>query len=438
MLRGIAHGRSRARRTLAAPAAFMALALVAAACGDDDDSDVSVDTTEAATDSGTESTEGGTEATGDPVTIVALVDDTGPSPIVVGEIVQASAEAINNDGGLNGHPIEVDLVDVHGDAATAEAAVADISDAVAVVLGTATEAAIADDLSALGVPVVGVGYQPGVWGGTVNAFDLSCENNPDFCANPNFFAVTTTFDAVVAEQLLGAQAAGATKVSSAACAEVDSCAQAAPVFEAIAGELGLETSPVVRISSTAADYSSECIGFIQEGVDFIQISAAESAGVRLIESCLDQGYEGVFGASAGSVTAGMLETQGVLAGGLNAFPWFVDEEPVVAYREAMEAAGVEEATYSTASATGIYSAMRLLQAAITDHADPAAPLDGAAALAAMHQVQEEDLDGLIAPVSFTEDNLDRTRSCFFPYIKDEQGNLENPAGGLNYECYPDQ
>jgi branched-chain amino acid transport system substrate-binding protein len=429
--------RRTARVSLGAP--VVALALLAVACGNDDTGD-GPDPAAQADGTGTtgdQAPDAGDEARGERVTVVALVEQTGPTALPVAAVVEATAESINRNGGLNGHPIDVQIVDTRGDATTAQAAVRDIGDAVAVLLSSpSVEASIADELSALGVPIVGVGYQPGVWGGVVNAFGLSCETNADFCANPNFFTITTTFDAIVAEHLLGAEAAGATKVSSAACAEVDSCVQAAPVFEAIAAEIGLETSPVVRVSSTAADYSAECIGFMQQDVDFIQVSVAESAGIRLIESCLDQGYDGIFGASASSVTAGLLDTPAMLAGGLNAFPWFVDDEPVAAYREAMEAAGVDEAVYSSTTATGVYSGMLLLQAAIATHADPGAPLDGGAALAAMHQVQNEDLDGLIAPVSFSEDDLDRVRPCFWPYVKDEDGNLENPLGGLTVQCYP--
>ena len=435
-------GRLRRARTFAA--VFLALVLFVAACGDDDDADTGSAAEEEPTetpDEGSDEGSEGNEPTGTPVSIVALLDLTGPSALAdIDSVVEATADGINADGGLNGQPVEVNVVDTKGDVATAQAAVNDIgSDVVAVVLSSpSVEAAISDGLSALGVPIVGVGYQPVVWGGQVTPFRLNCaDSGEDFCAKPNFMTITTTFDAVVAEQIIGAELAGATKLSAAACAEVDSCAAAAPVFDAIAAERGLETSPVVRISSAAADYTSECIGFIQEGVDFIQISSSAAAGVKLIDSCLDQGYEGIFGASAGSVAGDLLTAPGTLAGGLNAFPWWVDDEPVVEYRSVMEDAGLSEEEYSGATQTGLYSAMRLLQAAVTDFADPDTELDGAALLAAMYQLDGEDLDGLIAPVSFSEDDLDRTRSCFWPYSKAEDGTLENPLGGLTMQCYPE-
>ncbi len=433
-----------------------ALGLLLAACGDDDDTDSSSDdtTTDETTDDTDDTTDDGDEdeddgeeeddegaaPTGDPVKVVALFDLSSPLALEgVQEVTEATVAAVNGDGGLAGHPIELEIVDTKGDVATAQAAVDAIADDVAIVLlaETTAETAIAESLSAVGVPVVGVGYNPAVWGGTVNAFGLDCAGNPDFCAKPNFFTVTTTFDAVVAEQPIGAQLAGATKVATAACAEVDSCSQAAPVFDAVAAEIGLEVGTLVKVSASAPDYTSECVGFIQEGVDFIQISGSQEMGARLIDSCLDQGYEGIFGASAGTVSGVLLDAPGVLAGGVNGFPWWVDDAPVADYRSIMEDAGVEESAWANPTATGLYSVIRLVQTAIDDAADPSAPVDRTVALDAMYALDGEDLDGLIAPVTFSEDDLDRTRPCFWPYQKDADGNLENPLGGLTMQCYPE-
>jgi branched-chain amino acid transport system substrate-binding protein len=450
--------------------ALVALALVVAACGDDDDDDdasspatteAAAATTEAApatteaapattaaapatteaapaTTEASSSTEG-SEAMGDPVTIAVLTDETGPTPIPLVDVTQAAIDAINADGGLNGHPIEIQTWDVKTDAAAAQAAVAEIpTDAIAVLLSSSgTEASIADSLSALNIPILGVGYNPGVWGGSITPFQLNCAANADFCANPNFFTTATTADAVIAEQLVAAKEAGATKVTSVVCAEVDSCSTSIPVFEAIAQSLGLEVSPAVKVSSTATDYSAECIGAIQDGVDFMQVSASSATATNLAASCNDQGYEGIFGASAGSVNTTILAIDGTFAGGLNGFPWFVDDPKVAEYRDIMEGAGVSEDLWGSPHATGFYADLLLLQKALADYADPAAPLDGAAALAAMYQVKDEDLDGLLAsPLTFTEDNLDRHQECFWPFIKQADGGIDNPLGGLTTSCFP--
>jgi hypothetical protein len=54
----------------------------------------------------------------------------------------------------------------------------------------------------------------------------------------------------------------------------------------------------------------------------------------------------------------------------------------------------------------------------------------------MYQVKDESLNGLIVPVTFSKDNLDRTRDCFWPFIKDKDNKFTNPAGGLKYQCFP--
>jgi branched-chain amino acid transport system substrate-binding protein len=416
------------------------LSFVATACGDDDDAgegDASgTPTTEA---SGSETTEAA--ATEPPVTIAVLSDETGASALSIFGVVEAAAEALNSEGGINGHPIELQLLDMRSDTPAAQAAVGEIADdAIAVLLNSPTsEATIGDSLAALGMPILGVGYQPVVWGGNLQIFGLTCAaSGADYCAKPNFFTTAPGIETTVGMQLVGAQNVGATRVTSASCTEVVSCTAAEPIFVAIAEDLGLEVTEAVRVSSTAADYSSECVGFIQDEIDFVQISGSPAMATQLQQSCADQGFEGTFGASAGSVTAEVLAGQGQLSGGLNGFPWFVDDPLVERFREIMDAGGVSEDEYSNPHATGMYANLLLLKTAIEEHADAAAPLDAAAALAAMYQVNGEDLDGLLAePVTFTEDDLDRTLTCYWPYIKDADGNVSNPEEGLNTQCYPE-
>ncbi len=419
-----------------------AFALIAAGCGNDDDDTPTQPAEEApAPAEPADEEEAPAPEPMDPVTIAFISEETGPSAIPLHSVMDATIGAINAEGGFNGHPVEVRKYDSAGVVAEAQAAVSDFpDDIIAVFLNTSTtESSIADSLSALGVPILGVGYSPPVWSGVVTPFGLSCEVDPEgFCANENFFTTTTTFDAVVAQQLVVAQINGATHATSASCVEVDSCAAADPVFQAVAAGIGLQSSPTVRVSTTAPDYTSECIGFIQQGVDFIQLSMSDFAGVTLMESCLDQGYDGWFGASAGSVSSALLNAPGRLNGGLNGFPWFINHPLVNAYRDIMESAGVPEDDWGHSHATSTYTALRLLQKAIADHADPSAPLDGAAALTAMYSLDGETLDGLLSqPVSYSPDDLDRVVACFWPYITDGAGNFDTPLGDLNTACYPE-
>jgi branched-chain amino acid transport system substrate-binding protein len=384
---------------------------------------------------------GGGAATGDPVTIESLIDQTGPSPYPEGldKVIKATVDYINSTGGLNGHVLKIEITDGKTDPANAQAVVDGFKakNPVAVLLGTsASETAISDALGKLGVPIIGQGYNPAVWGGYFPP-QATCKAAPTFCAKPNFLTIATTFGAVVAEQVVAAQLAGSKVVAAAACAEIEACSSAGPVFDGVAKALGLKTLGSTKVSSTATDYSAQCISFINGGADFIQISGSNTMGVNLQKSCADQGYKGAWGASAGSVNGSLIKAPYKLVGGLNGFPWWVDDAPVKNYRAVMDKAGVSPDVYGNPVSTGMYSALLLLQKAVNANADKSKPLDGAAALAAMYKVKDETLDGLLPQkTTFTADNLDRHVDCFWPYVKDEKGNFTNPLGGLKTQCFP--
>ena len=381
----------------------------------------------------------------EPIVLAAFIDETGPSagdgPAVVKAIV-AWAKYRTEHGGLNGHPITIDVTDTKGDAATALAAIDSAMDKnpLALILSTSsTESAMAESLARTNVPVIGVGYAPAVWGGSIAAFHIECSTAPDTplpCAIPNAFTTSTTTGAVVDQQVLGAKAAGATKLAVAACAEVDSCGRAYPVFEADAKALGLDTSAgLFKISSTASDYTAECITFVQSGVDFVQVSAAGNAAAKLCSDCQDQGYTGIFGASAGSVSGDLIKVEGIkLAGGIHGFPWWLDDAPVAQFRDEMEAEGVSKDDYSSPTVTAMYASLQLFAKANAELPDSPTAAD---ALAAMYTIKGETLDGLLPPVTFTEGQTAPARPCFWPYSLTD-GVFTNPLGGLMFECYPPQ
>ena len=358
----------------------------------------------------------------------------------MGDAVKAWGTYINAKGGINGHPVTFDIQDSKGDAAASQS----ILDAqvaknpVAMVLETtSTEATIAASLGALKMPVIGFGYTPAVWGGYIEGFKLKCSTDPKApvaCALPNAFTITTTFGAVVDEQVLGAQAAGAKKLATAACAEVAACSQAGPVFSATAKTLGLEDTGTIKVDSNKGDYSAECIQWVQQKVDFIQISGSGTMGANIFKSCAEQGYKGIYGASAGSVAGDLIKVKGItLAGGLNAFPWWVDDPAVAEYRDAMKAGGLTEDDIASSALTGMWSSLQLFAKANAKLGDTPTATE---TLKNMFTVKDETLGGLIAPVTFTEGQLAKSRDCFWPYIL-KDGKFTNPLGGLKFQCYPD-
>src|SRR5256884_3604813 len=89
--------------------------------------------------------------------------------------------------------------------------------------------------------------------------------------------------------------------------------------------------PLWRISTRCF-----CFFFFSSRRRHTRCSRDWSSDVCSSDLCKTQGYLGYFGASATSVTAALYNTRGIkLAGGLNAFPWWVDDAPVKNFRDAM-------------------------------------------------------------------------------------------------------
>ena len=156
-----------------------------------------------------------------------------------------------------------------------------------------------------------------------------------------------------------------------------------------------------------------------------------AAGIKIATDCRAQGYEGWFGASAGAVVESTFSDPELrMAGGLNAFPWFVDEEPVNQFNEVMEkyAPGAE---HGDPTSTAVWSALELFRKAMTDA--PAEPTREDV-FTGYYSLDNEDLDGLLPQgMTYTEGQPAPKVDCFWVY-KLENGeftSVEVPGGSGN-------
>jgi branched-chain amino acid transport system substrate-binding protein len=410
-----------ARRTKVVVAALLALALVASACGDDD------------TEAGSEGNggNGGPPPSeemppGTPIRIGVLIDESGPqSPTNTGvpEVLQAWMNHTNANGGVADRPVELVLEDSRGDAPTATSVAQGFIDddsIDAMVMYDTNEGAVGEPVAEARLPVVGgMGYLPTVWG-----------------ALPNWFGITTTFPSVVYEQVIAAQEQGAETLAAAPCAEVPACAAAQPVLEGAIDALGLDFVGAVEVAADAPNYTAECLEFVDRGAEFVQIAATETVGTRLAADCVAQGYDGWFGASAGSVTPGLYQDVDKLTGGLNAFPWYVDAEPVQNYRDVMDEQGVSEEQYGTPVATSAWATLELFKKTIEANVDAISDdLTRDEVITAYGTVRDETLDGLLPnPITFTADQPAPPVDCFWLYTA-EGGEM---TGDFEPTCPPDE
>jgi branched-chain amino acid transport system substrate-binding protein len=379
------------------------MTLLAAACGDDGN-------TGNAGNAGNGATATVAPPTGTPLKVALIVDKSSPS--AGGQkntepVIKAWVQNTNAQGGVAGHPVEVVVFDTKGDAptglSTAEKLVADSSIVAVVSVDANGEAAFLKTYSDGGLPVIGgMGYNPRVWG-----------------VLPNLFALTTTFPSVVNMQVISAKAQGATTAGVAACAENPSCASAAPLFEAAAKKLSVQYAGIATIAADAPNYTAECLQFINKGTQFIQLSAAGATVLRLASDCRAQGYRNFFGASAGTVTSELYlgDDKIKLAGGLNAFPWFVDSEPVAAFRKVMKEQGVDEKTYGAPTSTATWATMELFKKTLeANKSSLSQSPTRAEIIAAYGTITDETLGGLLPnPITFKANQPAKPVSCFWVY-----------------------
>ena len=356
------------------------------------------------------SSSGGQQSNGKSVMhIGALINVTGPT--TTGEasapdVLRGWAKAINASGGVGGHNVQIDMVDTKGDAPTATSAVqrfASDKNVVAVVLYDAgTEGVVADAITKANLPVIGgIGYNPTAWGKL-----------------PNWLPLSTTFPAVIDMGMVMAKNVGATKTVFPVCAENSSCAAAGPLAEHASKSLGMAYAGTLQVSVSAPDYTAECLKIKNEGVDYVMLGLTTTASLRLVANCKTQGYRGKWGLFDGSVWPKVMKSNdpGVeLQIALSAFPWFVDDAPVAAYRDMMTKVGVPESSWGSPHGTAAYATMQLFRKAMDAGAAslPATPTRGDV-VKAYGSVQNETLGGLLPqPISFTPDKPEPVVNCFW-------------------------
>jgi branched-chain amino acid transport system substrate-binding protein len=173
---------------------------------------------------------------------------------------------------------------------------------------------------------------------------------------------------------------------------------------------------------------------MKKGTDYIQLSAPGATVLRLASDCRAQGYDGFFGASAGTVASDLYngDDEIKLAGALNAFPWYVDAAPVAEFRNVMKDQGVDEETYGAPTATATWATMELFKKTLdANKSSLSATPTRKEIIAAYGTIANETLDGLLPnPVTFQADQPAKPVSCFWVY-RYEDGKF---SGGFAATC----
>jgi branched-chain amino acid transport system substrate-binding protein len=277
---------------------LVALALVAAACG-----------------SSSKSNDGASSGTTVPApkgTVLPVgwvgTQTTGPAFSTQGsDAVGVWEKWTNAHGGINGHPVKVFYKDDKGDPAIGLAAVKELveSDKVIAIVdpGALTEQTWADYVKEKNIPVVHGSLIDALW-----------------FTNPMFYPLGGTVITNIWGQMKAAAQLGAKKVGIVLCTDVAACAQAQPLFNADAKEVGLDPVYNALASRTQASYTAECLAAKSAGADAV---AAFIDSVVFSRDCSRQNYHPIYISSGMGPTASVIKTAPDLGNTAGSSPSFI-------------------------------------------------------------------------------------------------------------------
>jgi branched-chain amino acid transport system substrate-binding protein len=359
-------------------------------------------------------------STGSPVRIGLVGTLSGPigaTVVPVRDGVQAWVESVNARGGVNGHPVELIIADDQADSARHRALVQELVEERGVVafVGNTdglTGAGSLDYLEEREIPVIG-GDLGATW---------SYES-------PVLFPQASSGRALVQAAIAGiatqAAEAGHEEVAFVACAEVQVCRDAAAAASAQATDYGVNLVYAAEVSLFQPDFTAECISARDAGADVMGVVMDGNGISRLAQSCARQDYHPVF-AFTSTVILPEHQSDPELQGALipvNVAPWFAETPAVEEYREAL-ATFMPDVEPSAGSMIG-WVAGKLFERATSALPEP--PTSGAV-LDGLHDIVDDDLDGLTQPLTFRRGEPADPIVCWFN-VSIVDGAFASPDGG---------
>lgn len=348
---------------------------------------------------------------------------------------------MNDNGGINGHPVRVITLDSNNDPTVAQSMIeetlAEENVIAMVAMNDQNIQAWWPSFEESGIPAIG---------GMCYTIMLVCSGEG---ASPLYFSSQVTVPALTQGALVSGQLAGATTFAGVVCAEIPACAQVEAIYEGSAEAVGLEYAGIVTVAASAPDYTAECLSLQERGVDYAQLSTAEGVALRMVDDCATQGYTPTWDMTGGSAAqenwdAITAATGGMVSGALEGFPWWVDDPQVQAMRDAF-AEYAPDAIYESSQVTAAWSSFELFRKAMENASDDPTAEE---VIDAMLALEDEDLGGLLAQsLNFAEGEPAPIPSCFWTYQFTEADGptlvgSDNPSGNsvaegdLKSECFP--
>jgi branched-chain amino acid transport system substrate-binding protein len=298
-------------------------------------------------------------------------------------VAPAWADWINANGGINGHPVQVIVMDDKGDPATAQAAGQQfISDGVAAIIVSSDNLVSAFDSAAIakGIPLIG-----------------GASDSSDWYTKPGMFVTMTGIvPGLGAQVAVAVQYGHAKKFANLYCAEVAACAQANPILQGAAKAAGVSYTQLA-ISSTAPSYTAQCLQLKQEGVDYAQLNFATAAAVRFIQNCQAQGYNPIWGSSEQAIGTPFTAIPNLTVyGPAFAFPSVATGAPVEQFTSVMQKYATGS-NWKEGTASFTWQGLQAFAQAVKNaNVAASTAVTSADVMTGLYDFKGENLDGLLA------------------------------------------
>ena len=380
---------------------------------------------------------------GAPAPVPAPVAGGTKAPLIIGSInhmsgpaasgampgldgLQLWVKAVNAKGGVNGHPVKLYVADDNTDNARHRQLTQEFVEQKGVIAfvqnGEAlTGSASVEYLKAKGVPVIN-----------------SIGGNTYFYESPVHFPLVAHGEEFVKASLYNsadyAKHKGVMKYGLIACTEAQVCndtdrlnGNAENVKAA-----GMELVYKSRASLAQPDFTAECIGARNAGVQILQIALDGNSVARVASSCARQNYKpliSVFGAIAFDKMKDNPDLDGLTVNA-NGFPYFICGDPATAeFCDAQRTHGPVQ-IYGIGNSIGWTAgkAFELAAQKVSDTKPTSAEI-----LEGLRSFRNETLGGLTHPLTFTEGQNAPRMACWWQLVL-VKGKWTAPSG-MKVACH---
>jgi len=346
-----------------------------------------------------------------------VIGSVGPLSGLVGSTLKPGVDGlrvwtqwINDNGGVNGHPVQLLTADDQADPSRHRALVQELVDDRGVVAFVMNGEA----LSGAGsisfhqerqIPVIGSE------GGAQYFYD-----------NSMYFPQMSSGEHLVLMQLGAtaqwALANGITKYGSLVCQEAQVCNDSDRLSNEYSDDFGLELVYSAQASLAKPDFTAECLNAQSAGVEIFGVGMDGNSLSRIAASCARQGFYPIY-ASAASIVAPKHLTDpnipGILIGSpVAGFP--LTQLPAV--QEFMDAFAryAPDVEVRVAHMTGWVAGKLFERAASRIEAPTTAEV-----LEGLWRIQDDDLEGLTHPLTFTRGDTARAATCWWAVVASKDG-----------------